>query len=200
MTMQIKDSFYHANTDYAVVACSTPLLFDPREYGITPISYTTACYRGYWCGYCIKENRLVLQNLFIYSQNKHYPTIANIEAVPEQGKMHIPNRHRVYYGIQLPIIYTGRILVGSDPTPTHHIKGVCNDPWRYKDLREFAFKNGTATEIIDHSETAEDIRKFIRTMSISEPERGPMGTYVRFHLPLLGFLSNYPWWIELDRK
>ena len=50
----------------------------------------------------------------------------------------------------------------------------------------------------EDSETAEDIRKFIRTIPLSEPQAGPRGTYVCFNLPLLGYLSNYPWWVELD--
>lgn len=200
MTMQIKDSFYHADTEYTIITCSTPLYFESGKYGITPAPYTTACHRGYWCGYSVSEKRLILQNLFIYSKNNYYPPIANIEATLEQDDPHFCLRHYVYKSLHLPVSYTGRILIGNQPTPTHHIKGVRNNPWRYKNLKECVFENGTLREIIDHSETAEDIRKFIRTMSISKPESGPMGTYVRFNLPLLGFISGYPWWIELDRK
>lgn len=196
MTMQIKDSFYHSDTEYTIITCSTPLHFEPGKYGITPAPYTTACHRGYWCGYSVREKRLILQNLFIYSKNNDYPPIANVKPVLAPQESHFPNRHRVYNGIQLSIAYTGKILIGSDPVPTHYIKGVCNDPWKYTDLKECVFKDGNLVEIIDHSETAADIRKFIRTMSASEPEIGPMGTYVRFNLPLLGHLNNYPWWIK----
>lgn len=104
--------------------------------------------------------------------------------------------HRVYKDVHLPINHTGRVLLGRKPVPTYHIHGVWDTPWQYTDLQEFVFEDGILMDIIDQSETARDIRKVIRTMSASEPEIGPMGTYVRFNLPLLGHLSNYPWWIK----
>lgn len=125
-----------------------------------------------------------------------YSPIANIDAVFVPEDLYFPNKHRVYSEISLPIIYTGKILIGCDPTSTHCIKGVRNNPWKYQNLKECVFESGNLVEIIDHSDSAEDIRKFIRTMSVSEPEYGPMGSFVRFSLPLLGYLSNYPWWIE----
>ena len=198
MTMQIKDSLYYTDKSYTIVTCNTPLCFDPREYGVTPTPYTTACHRGHWSEYSILNDQLVLQNLFIYTNSNDYPPIANIESVPAPQKSYFPSRHRMYHGLQLPIFYTGKILIGSDPTSTHYIKGIRNDPWRFKNLIECVFEGGKLVKTIDHSETAEDIRKFIRTIPLSEPQAGPMGTYVCFNLPLLGYLSNYPWWVELD--
>ena len=198
MIMQIKDSLYYTDKSYTIVTCNTPLCFDPREYGVTPTPYTTACHRGYWSEYSILNDQLVLQNLFIYTNSNDYPPIANVKPGLAPQESHFPNRHHVYNDIQLSIAYTGKILIGSDPVPTHYIKGVCNDPWKYTALKECVFKDGNLVEIIDHSETAADIRKFIRTIPLSEPQAGPMGTYVCFNLPLLGYLSNYPWWIELD--
>ena len=36
MTMQIKDSFYHADREFSIIACSIPLHFDPSAYTIVP--------------------------------------------------------------------------------------------------------------------------------------------------------------------
>lgn len=82
MTMQIKDSLYYTDKSYTIVTCNTPLCFDPREYGVTPTPYTTACHRGHWSEYSILNDQLVLQNLFIYTNSNDYPPIANIESVP----------------------------------------------------------------------------------------------------------------------
>lgn len=198
MTIQIKDSFYHADREFTIITCSTPLYFDPIEFGIVPTPYTTACHRGYWCKYSIRGNHLVLQDLSIYSRNNIYPSIVNVNAIIDQIHPHFPTNHRVYENLMLPMHYTGRILIGNHSVPTHHIKGVSGAPWQYKFLTELILENGRLVEIIDQSETAEDIRKFIRTMSFSEPERGLTGTYVRFSLPILGLISDYPWWIELN--
>lgn len=198
MTMQIKDSFYHADRDFSIITSSTPLCFDPREFGVIPAPYTTACHRGYWCKYSILGNQLVLQDLSVHSKNNAYPSITNVDAVVEQVHPQFPANHRVYKDLILPMIYTGKILIGNHSVPTHHIRGVSGAPWQYKFLTELAIENGWLVDITDQSETAEDIRKFIRTMSFSEPERGLMGTYVRFSLPLLGMISDYPWWIELN--
>lgn len=198
MTMQIKDSFYHAGREFSIITCSTPLCFDPREFGIIPAPYTTACHRSYWCKYSIRDNQLVLQDLSIYSRNNIYPSIANVNAVIDQIHPQFLTNHCVYKNLKFPLHYTGRILIGSHSVPTHHIKGVSGAPWQYKYLTELAIENGRLVEITDQSETAEDIRKFIRTMSFSEPERGLTGTYIRFSLPLLGMISDYPWWIEFN--
>jgi len=198
MTMQIKDSFYHANAEYEVLSCSIPLQFHPPKYDLIPKGICTACHKGYWCNYSLSEDQLVLQNLFIHTENDSYPPLWGCTAVFENNDPHVYMGHHVYKELHHPIKYTGNILIGNKSTPTYYIDGISGIPWGYKDLKELVFENGKRINEIDHSETAKDIRKFIRTMPKSS--RGFMGPCVEFDFALLGLVSDYPWWIERSSK
>ena len=87
-------------------------------------------------------------------------------------------------------------MIGTKEVPTYYIDGIWGIPWSYKELKELVFDQGVLIAEIDHSETAKDIRKFIRTMAKSKPVIGLMGPYVEFDYALLGMISDYPWWIE----
>lgn len=196
MTMQIKDSFLRSDSVYTILSYSTPLQFHPQKYDLMPIGICTACHKGYWCNYSLSGDLLVLQNLFIHSEDDCYPPLWGYTAIFENNDPHIYMGHRVYKDLHHPIKYTGNILIGSKSTPTYYIDGIRGIPWGYKDLKELVFEQGVLIAEIDHSETAEDIRKFIRTMAKSKPISGLMGPYVEFDYALLGLISDYPWWIK----
>lgn len=196
MTMQIKESFYHSDSKHTIVSCSAPLEFHPAKYGLKPVPYTTACHKGYWCNYALQGKQFILRDLFIHTDNDMYPPIFNCVAVFDQDFPHTHSRHRVYKDLCYPTNYTGKILIGTKEVPTYYIDGIWGIPWSYKELKELVFDQGVLIAEIDHSETAKDIRKFIRTMAKSKPVSGLMGPYVEFDYALLGMISDYPWWIE----
>lgn len=196
MTMQIKDSFLCSDSVYTILSCSTPLQFHPQNYDLMPTGICTACHKGYWCNYSLSGDQLVLQNLFIHSENDFYPPLWGCTAIFENNDPHTHLGHRVYKDLHHPIKYTGKILIGSKSTPTYYIDGICGIPWGYKDLMELVFEEGKLITKSDHSDTAKDIRKFIHTMSKAKPFRGFLGPCVEFDLALLGLVSDCPWWIE----
>lgn len=67
MTAQMSDYFKIDNKDYAIVALSVTLQFNPKDYGLQPHVSSTACWRGYWCDYGIENNKFVLKNLYLYN-------------------------------------------------------------------------------------------------------------------------------------
>lgn len=78
MTAQIGDKFTFENGNYELVAISTPIKFNPEDYGITPEWRSTACYRGYWCEYKISNDEIILENLYINSKDGVYPEINRV--------------------------------------------------------------------------------------------------------------------------
>ena len=212
MTAQIGDIYKYQNKEYDMVALSVPIPFHPKNYGLEPHASCTACYRGYWCEYEISDE-LALKDLYLFNIDGNYPPLNGVDISPPEfvecktyagsGKGWVNAMrpaylgHRVYKDVNLPIDYTGRILIGRSYTPTHHIEGIGDDPWRYKELLEFVFERGMLADVIDQSETAKDIRKMIRTLARSKPEsRGTMGTFVRLDLGVLNLIGANAWWIE----
>ena len=86
MTAQIGDRFIFRGNNYSIVAISTPIKFNPIQFGITPLSLGTACWAGYWCEYDISKEGIVLKNLYINSKDNNYPPINGVEAEGGEDK------------------------------------------------------------------------------------------------------------------
>ena len=56
MTAQIGDIYKYKKKEFTVVALSSVMLFDPKNYGMEPHASSTACWRGYWCEYAIEDD------------------------------------------------------------------------------------------------------------------------------------------------
>ena len=147
MTAQIKDKLILEDGKYHIIASSSQIPFDPKDYGLFPMSCCTACYRGYWCEYVVKEENLYLDKLYIHTDGI-YPKLNGIpvsaqeyESVsvqrgkePERFPKNL--RHRVYEHIGLPVLYTGFITVEKD---------IHRDGDRSKHLLELCFEDGKIT-------------------------------------------------------
>lgn len=193
MTMQIRDSIRLQGTEYSIIITDPPLLFSPQEYGITPQYCCTACYRGFYCAYSVENNNLLLSSLFIHSKNDCSPPIRNIAPITEKSSLLFNMRHCAYRGLSLPTDFTGSMLVGNGLIHTAQIEGILDSPWQYHKLLDLQFANGHLIAIKDESDTAKDIRKFIR-----REQRNSNSSDKTVHLShaVLGFISDYPWWIK----
>ncbi len=159
MTAQIGDSIKYKDNEYSIVAISTPIEFEPKDYGITPWGTCSACWAGYWCEYRISEEGIVLQNLYINSKDEYYPPINGVEVNGHEKNPSKYMGHHLYQDVNLPINYTGRIVVGKDFLREYYIHMGYQRAWAYETLLEFVFKNGELVEIIEHSEVAKRLRE-----------------------------------------
>lgn len=164
MTAQVSDRFIFAKNEYAIIAISNPITFNLEKYGITPESTCSACWRGYWCVYNISRGRLLLQDLYVNSRDGNYPRINGVKplSVKKNSKESFKYmRHHLYKKINLPIEYTGKILVGAGFVQEYYIHMGFQRAWAYKTLKEFVFKKGILLETIDHSKIAQKVRREI---------------------------------------
>lgn len=113
MTAQVGDKIRNLDSRFNVWALSIPIDFSPEVFGITPGVLTTACWRGFWCEYQIKEGSFYLKTLYVNSKDGNYPLINNVSPLIEPypgAKMLNYMGHHIYKDINFPIEYTGKII------------------------------------------------------------------------------------------
>lgn len=174
MTAQIGDIYKYEGKQYSIVAMSAPIGFKPQDYGLNPQSCCTACWDGYWCEYQIENRSLLLKNFYMFNSEGNYPPFNGVN-VSEQtyhegrcvgsGKKKAEKimlednmGHRVYKNVNLPIPYTGHVLVGDGFIPGYYIHMGYQNAWAYETLLEFIFENGKLVKTEQHSEMAKKLR------------------------------------------
>ena len=164
MTAQISDKFIITEKEYSLVATSAPIGFDPKMYGLVPKPISSACWRGYWCIYEVLQKRLYLKDLHISSENNIYPTIHCVNPISDKkdrATAFTELFHPKYKNINMPIDFTGKILMGNDFINDYYIHIGIQRSWAYRNLIELIFDNGILTDTIDHSDLAVKMREEI---------------------------------------
>lgn len=188
MTAQRSDCYRHKRKEYSLVAITGDLRFNPREYGLKPVAICTACWRGYWCEFEVKASGLVLKNLYIDTKDGEW-----IEE-PTKSEKHMG--HREYKNINIPIDFTGKILLGNNFLSKYYIHMGFQRAYAYKELKEFVFEQGTLVETIDHSKMAKKIRQELEATcdDLSHPDGSNILKFVED-----SFSTDYAvkaWWLD----
>ena len=211
MTAQIGDIYKINDKRYSLVARSGNVVFDPKSYGLEPHARCTACYRGYWCEYTILEEELILQNLFIFNKDEHYPPFNGVEVTPpefneydcdagkgKRKKVTLPAHlgHRVYRDVNLTIPFSGKILLGSDFMQEYYIHMGYQRGWGYKKLIELVFDEGLLMESCDMSAFAEAQREAIKQKKLDPrwPDYDDVRKFVEDCFSLN--YSDKVWWLD----
>jgi len=198
-TAQINDGFIYNGKEYAISALEHPrAFFDIRELGLTPAPQNTAVWRGYVATFTIDpDNRLLLTNLSTNNGNGKSEILPINGVSPQITK---PDRLAAgyenwrdleYNAIQLPIGYTGGMLITSGFIRERYVHMGFQSPWSFKEVIELVFSDGICIDVYDLSEAAakrraqrlpvapdgssrEDVSEWIRkTFDLSYEHRGP---------------------------
>lgn len=212
MTAQIGDIYKYENKEYNIVALSMPTKFKPEKYGLKTDPSSTACWRGYWCEYNIIKDGLFLETLFLHNNDEDYPTLNGVDVLPqefiececydmkdEKWKKTIRPAyygHRVYKNINLPMKYSGKILLGDGFIREYYFHMGYQQGWAYKRLIELVLKKGKLVECNDLSELAKEQRKKIRELEINynQSKNDNIWQYVRNSFSLK--YKDKAWWIK----
>ena len=171
MTAQISDTFFYNNENWDLIASSDEIKFDPRKYGLEPVSPSTACWDGFVSDYEIINNSLSLKNLHIclgwpgfpetYDESKEgpvYPVVMNTEAKNESKD----SSSAFYcYNFNMPVKYTGKLMLGKDFMHEYYIHMGWQQAWSYKTVKEFEFKDGVLVNVVDYSDKVEKVRQYL---------------------------------------
>ena len=190
MTAQISDTFTYQGDSYKIVAISAALkLFDPGQFGLHPTAFQTCCWDGYWCEFEISD-ALYLQKLAVYCADGNYPDILgrSVSAQSDSGQEQYVAAHfsfknsgyQFYENMNLKILYTGKILVGSGFIQSYYIHMGYQRAYAYRKLLEFEFEDGIVKNVEDLSEKAEEYRKRIHETGMGDFEdRSDIPLFVR---------------------
>lgn len=180
MTAQIGDKFKIKNENYTFVAMSEPIGFHPSRYGIRPSHTCTACWRGFWCEYQISEKGIFVKELYVNSFDGNYPLIDGVGIATEKdGSPAMYMSHHVYKGLNIPVPFSGKILVGDKFLPGFYIHMGHQMPWAYEILKELVFEDGKLLETNDLSAVAATLRERVQKGDFIEEDE-----------------SLHYWWLE----
>ncbi len=155
MTGQIADQFSYKEDNYDLIGLKGSNLFNPEEYGVFPIMASTACYRGFVAEYNITDKQLILNSLMLRSNEEKLNEINGVAAKKEEKVMMF---NFLYEDLNLPIKFTGFILLGKDFINEMYVHMGYQRPIAYKIVIEFQFKEGELVTINDFSEIIEKLR------------------------------------------
>ena len=174
MSAQIMDSVIIENNTYRITEVSAPgMMFKPSEYGLRPNMRCTACFRGHWCDYQIKDSNLFLKDFYMYNEAQKYPTLNGVDVLCEEvasGKTKSESEkmgHKKYEDVFLFMPYTGKMLVGEEKVFDFYVNEGRQKCWAYKKLIECTFEDGKLISLIDYSCLAEKLREYIRNEDLS---------------------------------
>lgn len=165
MTLQISDSFLYDNDYYDVVSYmggSTP--FNPSSYELYPSSTSTASHRGYKCTFSLQNKELHLLkldiNLFEKSETDPWkdlkgPAISGVEPLLKDS---ISTFNNIYDFENNKIIWSGNILIAKDFIQSLYEHMGFTQAWKYEEVLDLHFLDGSLIEIKDKSAFYKKIR------------------------------------------
>ncbi|KIA64702.1 hypothetical protein [Nocardia vulneris] len=137
MTAQFPDSILFQGDSFDVTAIDGTGLFDPGAHGLEPKWIHTGCYRGYICHYAVVEQRLVLREHHIRTEDEP----PRLEGVPPQQDKDGSSCH--YRGLDIPVAFTGRLLIGADVIPNRPYLNMGFPPaWLFEQVYELTLRAG----------------------------------------------------------
>lgn len=212
MTAQIGDIYKYRKNKFTIVALSNAIQFNPKDYGLEPHASSTACWRGYWCEYNITDDGLFLQNLYLFNSEGNYPPLNGIEVSPQEFKEYdcynfkkkksekvtrpLHMGHRIYKNVNMPVPYTGKILLGDGFLQEYYIHMGFQRGWAYQKLIELIFEEGILLECNDLSHIAKAQRENIKNQGKDTryPDDSNIPKFVNESFSL--DYADKAWWME----
>ena len=175
MTAQISSKVLIDKDVYSLVGVRGTGLFDPLKLGLEPVPPSTGCWDGYFCEYLLKENKLLLQNLFInlgagmlsVEMPQIGPEINGVK--PAVGTLKNLSFNNYYANLNLPISYTGGLLIATGFIRKLYVHMGYHPAWKYEIVKELLLKAGSVIEIRDVSEPMRKKRSEMKKQSL-DPE------------------------------
>jgi len=177
MTAQISDLFMYQDREYDLAGFSEHTPFSPESLGLTPVSYCTGCYRGYQAVFAVHEGRLVLKTLSVslYTDGPYRPEPLvgpPIQGVEPKRDDDVHYFNNTYENINLPLAYTGGVLIARSFINELYEHMGFHPPWKYRIVWELLFEGGRLLKARDCSLRMAEARKHFLSSRSEESENG----------------------------
>ena len=185
MTAQVSDVVKYRDEEMLLAAFSDGEPFSPAQYGYRPMMASTACYRGYVCEYEVAESRLLLSKLNVHHQDTDAPAsvlvkppkLNGVEAKISEASFF---GRWVFKGTNLPISYTGGLIVARGFIRSLYVHMGFHPAWKYEEVHELVFESGRLASEEDLSARIAELRGRITSgaVSSSKPSRNEVEAWV----------------------
>ena len=172
MSAQFDDTILLDGIKYSIVQENGELLFDTQKYGFMPGGNCSACVRGYFADYCLRDNRIFLDNLYIETKDGKYPDLNGKSADSFNHDKYgiFAEIFHIYEDVSLPLSFTGALLVGSNFISDYGTYTCVQNPWAYENLAELVFENGVFVQKNDLSDIASQMRREVDALDLPCPD------------------------------
>ncbi|GEM_PF-2045778 len=152
MSGQMSDVVVVDDVEYAIVEPLPDALFDVRAQGVKPVMMHTANTRGVFARYRVEEGVLILSDIQVGSVEAP-PPIGGVEATTDEY-----GQTWTYLELDLPLEWTGDLIVGADPILDLYVHAGFLPAWHYERVLAFDIEGGRVQSSEDRSTQAAAFR------------------------------------------
>lgn len=152
MSGQMSDVIVIDGEELAIVEPGVDVLFDVRAHGVLPVMMHTANMRGVAARYRIEDGRLLLSDVQVGSVEAP-PPIGGVEPTTDEY-----GQTWTYLELDLPIEWTGDLIVGAGPILELFVPSGFLPVWHYERVLAFDLEGGVVQSFEDRSEQVAEFR------------------------------------------
>jgi len=175
MTAQIPDRVIYNDAKYEIIGVKGVNLITPREFGMTPTEMSTACYRGYFVEYSCVNQQFLLSHLTVRTLDNIYPSIGNVAV--QIGGQFVSGQ---YYGLQIPVAFTGALLIGKDFIGSMYVHMGFQKPTSFGTVVQLIMDRGRIVAETDFSEKIAAMREAMLSSATEPRGRASMDDIARW--------------------
>lgn len=161
MTAQMPETVRIKAKHYALCGVRGEGLFNPEHHGLETAAPHTACWRGFVCGYAIVDNRLVLDEIELWSDATRWShNLALLEVLFGENIQLDERNHRFHaacLGYVVP--FTGALLLGDGFIEELPALMGFHPPYMYEKVLELTFESGFLLSESDRSMQMAEVRR-----------------------------------------
>jgi hypothetical protein len=160
MTAQVPETVRIDGTTYALCGVRGEGLFNPEVHGIEPAAPDSSCWRGFICGYAVNGNRLVLDEIRLWSEpDRGRRNRQLIEDLFGTG-LELDDDPSFVHATDLayPVLFTGGLLLGDGFFDELQVRMGFQPAYKYTKVLELTFESGLVLSRSDRSLEMEEIR------------------------------------------
>jgi hypothetical protein len=176
MTAQINDTVVFNEQAYGLTEIEGSGLFDPKEHGFEPAGFSSACWRGFVCGYEVVDQRLVLARLSMGLSGSDSEKSLLEDVFGKNCSIEVSD----WVGTSitnfcLPIPFAGTMLIGRDFIDELYVHMGFHPAYKYKEVWKLEFDDGRMVRSDDISQSMKKYRQthVVRALTLHVPTAIP---------------------------